>query len=194
MTSARREVLSVGVTALMLIGTAGCTAASQPEPQPTPNTSPDAASASPAPPEGSSSASVDCLNGRYHLTRVTGLREGATYGSGEGGDVTVAFDDGSYELSGAGKEPVTVILAGQQGKLNVDGTARGSYAIEGSKVTFTAGNATGSARLRVGGTTQTFSMAEVAKLLAPNGTAVVTCAADEAAVAMDNIHLELERP
>ena len=103
-----RRLLFVVVAALML-AVAGCSsspsAGSTPSPtQPTssaPATTPTpAATPSPAAP------GRHCLNGRYQLVRFVGVGKRRTYGTGEGGDVTITFDDGSYLLHGAGKDPI----------------------------------------------------------------------------------------
>ena len=53
------------------------------------------------------------------------MNDQAAFGTGEGGDVRVQFTDKRYTLTGAGKEPITLTLAGQQGKLLVDGSVAG---------------------------------------------------------------------
>ena len=156
----------------------------------------------PSPPAVTSGASsptvtapaTDCLSGRYRLARFVAVGDNSTYGTGEGGDVAVDFDDPNYTLTGAGKDPVTLTLAGQQGRLTVDGTIDGSYSVDGSKVTFTAKDAQGSARLTAGGQSSTLTMDEVSKLMAPKGTAVAACANAKVALAFESIRLELERP
>ena len=37
---------------------------------------------------------TNCLNGRYRLVRFVGVGDKGTFGTGEGGDVTVTFDKG----------------------------------------------------------------------------------------------------
>ena len=62
---------------------------------------PSAAPATPAP-----STAVDagsCLQGRFKLARFVGVGASETYGTGEGGDVQVKFDDGTYVLTGRAK-------------------------------------------------------------------------------------------
>ena len=54
-------------------------------------------------------------------------------------DVTVTFNDGSYLLRGAGKDPIELTLAGQTADLLVDGTTSGDYRVEGNTATFTVG-------------------------------------------------------
>ena len=79
-------------------------------------------------------------------------------GTGEGGDVTVTFDNGSYVLRGAGKDPIKLTLAGQTADLLVDGTISGDYRVEGNKATFTVGESTGSATLSIGSSKESVSI------------------------------------
>ena len=77
--------------------------------------------------------------------------------------MVVTFNQGSYELSGAGEKPITVTLAGQRAKL----TAAGQ--------------------------TQTLKMPDVVKAPAPQGSAVLACSGERMAIATGQIRLELER-
>jgi hypothetical protein len=107
--------------------------------------------------------------------------------------VVVTFDQGTYEVIGAGEKPITVTLAGQQAKLTVDGTLQGRYTVDGNLATFRAGEAEGSARLTAAGQTQTLKMPDVAKVLAPQGRAVLACSGERMAIATGQIRMELER-
>ena len=60
-------------------------------------------------------------------------RERGTYGTGEGGDVTVTFTNGSYLLSGEGKEPIALSLPGPTAGLLVDVTISGTYQVRRQK-------------------------------------------------------------
>jgi hypothetical protein len=86
-----------------------------------------------------------------------------------------------------------VTRAGQQAKLTVDGTLQGSYTVDGNMATFRAGQAEGSARLTAAGQTQTLKMPDVAKVLAPQGSALLACSGERMAIATGQIRLELER-
>jgi len=132
----------------------------------------------------------ECLSGRYRLVRFVGAGERVTYGTGEGGDVTVRFDDGSYLLSGAGKEPIKLTLAGQTAGLLVDGRISGNYQVQGERATFTVGQSSGSATLTVGKMKESVPMPDVGKVLAPEGEAGVVCANDALMVTLHDIRLE----
>lgn len=134
-----------------------------------------------------------CLTGRYRLARFVGVGDRATYGTGEGGDVTVAFDRGGYELAGAGQEPVRLTLAGQRADLSIDGTVKGAYDVRGDVVTFRTGKSAGTATLAAGKNRQTLTMAQVASVLAPDGAGTLACSADRAVVVFADVRLELER-
>src|SRR4029450_4483692 len=87
---------------------------------------------------------ADCLAGRYRLLQFVGVGDKGTFGTGEGGDVAVTFNDGAYWLGGAGKDPIKLTLAGQTADLLVDGSISGDYRVEGTKATFTLGEGSGS--------------------------------------------------
>jgi hypothetical protein len=106
--------LFIAVLTTLLVALAGCSGDSASGP--IPSSEPPAA----APPAtvGPSTSRIpavpvnECLSGRYRLVRFAGIGERGTYGTGEGGDVTVTFTNGSYLLSGEGKEPITLSLPG----------------------------------------------------------------------------------
>jgi len=188
---------TLGLTAatLALLAVTACSNSSEPVDQrPSASTSASATSASPAgTPSDQTGPATDCLTGRYRLARFVGIGDRATFGTGDGGDVVVTFNQGTYELSGAGKKPITLTLAGQQAKLTVDGTLQGSYTVNGNMATFRAGEAEGSARLTAAGQTQILKMPDVANVLAPQGSAVLACSGERMAIATGQIRLELER-
>ena len=134
---------------------------------------------------------TDCLSGRYRLVRFVGVGEKGTYGTGQGGDVTVTFDNGSYQLRGAGKNPIKLTLAGQNAGLLVNGTVGGDYQLQGDHATFTVGESTGSATLQVGPVKKSLPISEVANVLAPEGEASLACANDALIVTLQDVRLEL---
>ncbi len=186
--------LFVAVAATLLLVLAGCSGQSaasgpsSPTSEPTQEASPDASS-----PSASTSASpvTDCLSGRYRLVRFVGVGEKGTYGTGQGGDVTVTFDNGSYQLRGAGKNPIKLTLAGQNAGLLVNGTVGGDYQLQGDHATFTVGESTGSATLQVGPVKKSLPISEVANVLAPDGEASLACANDALIVTLQDVRLEL---
>jgi hypothetical protein len=188
---------TLGLTAATaaLLAVAACSSSSESVDQlPSPSPSAPATSALPAgTSSGNTALAADCLTGRYRLARFVGIGDRATFGTGDGGDVVVTFNQGTYELSGAGEKPIIVTLAGQQAKLTVDGTLQGSYTVDGNAATFRAGQAEGSARLTAAGLTQTLKMPDVVKVLAPKGSAVLACSGERMAITTGQIRLELER-
>jgi hypothetical protein len=189
------DILRLIAATLVLLAATACSDSPEPsDEQPTASGSAPAAPAPPAGPPGQTAEAASCLNGQYRLVRFAGVGEQARYGTGEGGDVVMTFNEGTYELTGAGKEPMTLTIAGQQGRLTVDGAIRGSYTVDGSNVTFTAQETPGSARLRAAGQTVNLSMADLAKVMDPDGGAVVSCSENKLIVAFEYIRLEFERP
>ena len=185
--------LFVAVVATPLLALAGCSGAAASGPS-TP-TSPPSQAASPNAPNPSASAPDSavqkCLNGRYRLVRFVGVGEKGTYGTGQGGDVTVTFDNGTYLLRGAGKDPIKLTLAGQAAGLLVNGSVGGDYQLQGDKASFTVGKSTGSATLQVGPAKKSLAISEVANVLAPDGEANLSCANDALIVTLQDVRLEL---
>lgn len=186
--------LFVALAAIPLLALAGCSgesAASGPS-TPTAPLSPAASPGASSPNTATSASTVSkCLSGRYRLVRFVGVGEKGTYGTGQGGDVTVTFDNGTYLLRGAGKNPIKLTLAGQNAGLLVNGTVAGDYQLQGDRASFTVGESTGSATLQVGPVKKSLPISEVANVLAPDGEAGLSCANDALIVTLQDVRLEL---
>jgi hypothetical protein len=117
-------------------------------------------------------------------------RDKGTFGTGEGGDVTVTFNRGSYLLRGAGEEPIKLTLAGQTADLLVDGTIKGDHRVAGNKASFAVGESTGSASIRMGSSKESMTMEQVGSVLAPSGEAGIACASDALIVTLQDVRLE----
>ena len=188
--------LLVAVAATLLLALAGCSGESAATGPSTPtNPASEAAAPDASSPSASTSSPMlsDCLNGRYRLVRFVGVGEKGTYGTGQGGDVTVTFDNGSYRLRGAGKDPIKLTLAGQNAGLLVDGTIGGSYQLQGDRASFSVGESTGSATLQVGPAKKSLPISQVADVLAQEGEAGLACANDALIVTLQDLRLELGR-
>ena len=188
-----RRLRLVAAAALMLAA-AGCSGSPSAGDTPSPAESESSAIASSSTPTARPSSATpvaSCLNGRYRLVRFVGVGDKGTFGTGEGGDVTVTFSNDSYLLRGAGKDPIKLTLAGQTADLLVDGTISGDYRVVGDRATFTADESTGSAALTVGSSKGSVSIAEVGSVLAPDGEAGLACANDALIVTLKDVRLEL---
>ncbi len=154
----------------------------------------ESASAGPSPSALATLSPDRCLSGRYALLRFVAVG-GSTYGTGQGGDVVVAFDDGRYTLTGGGAKPLVVTLAGQTGNLTVDGESRGTYERRGAAATFTATSATGSGTLGdgAGGATQKVTMKQVDSVIGLAGPGQVACTAQAMTITLKAVRLELAR-
>ena len=188
-------LLAAGVLAL-----GGCTAGSPDQPAPSPSeagtTAPSAVSPSPeasTSPAASTDSVASCLNGRYELGRFVGEGDKGTFGTGFGGDLSVTFDDGSYVMEAAGQRPYTLSLLGQSAELVVDGTIEGDYTVNGNQVTFRRGDTSGEATLTIAGRKQSLTMAQVANVLAPEGTANLACSGENRILTLDRLRLEFLR-
>jgi hypothetical protein len=177
---------------LALVGCSGNPATSAPESTPTIE-SPAAGAPTASSPSASPSSAVPatCLRGSYRLVRFVGVGDKGTFGTGEGGDVTVTFKKGSYLLRGAGKEPIKLTLAGQTADLLVDGTIKGVHRVMGDRASFAMGESTGSASIRMGSSKESMTMEQVGSVLAPAGEAGIACAKDALIVTLQDVRLEL---
>ena len=187
--------LFFGVLAALMLAVAGCSsspsAGNTPSPGQPPSSAP-AANATPAATPSAAAPDATCLSGRrYQLVRFVGVGTRGTYGTGEGGDVRITFDDGSYLLRGAGKDPIKLTLAGQNADLLVNGTISGDYRVAGNQATFAVAESTGSATLSRGSSKESVTMEEVGNVLAPNGEAGLACANEALIVTLQDVRLEL---
>ncbi len=182
----------LAIVAVAVVTTSGCSSS----PEPTAPSDPPASTAPASSVSASSSTATpasSCLTGRYRLARFVGVGANSTYGTGQGGDITVAFNDGKYTMTGAGKDPVTVTLAGQSAPLLVDGTVDGTYRGTGEEVTFAKGKATGSATVTAQGAKRTLTMAQIANVLAPNESGKLSCTPGQLTITLADVRLELTR-
>ena len=186
----KRALLAV-LTATVL-ATAACSGSDAPTPDESVSSAPPAPPAS-TEPSAEASPAFDCLTGTYRLARFVGVGDKATYGTGQGGDVTVTFDDGQYDLVGKGQRPITVNLAGSAAQLTIDGTVEGTYRPDGAEMAFTVGKATGQGTLKAGTERRTLPMASIAQVIAPSGKATLACPKNTLLIALPAVRLEFER-
>lgn len=176
-----------------VLGLAGCSGGSAPtgaaSPGPEPTAGPTTSVASPV---IATQPAKQCLSGTWTLIRFVGASD-QTYGTGEGGDVTVGFTDDGYSLRGAGAKPVTVTLAGQAADLKIDGRATGTYALDGSKATFAQQSATGGAILEAGGQQRRLTMDQVTGVVGLKGAGQVACTGQAMTITLAKVRLELAR-
>ena len=192
----RRSLLGPLLVAVLV--TAGCSGGAADDPPPAP-ADPAPASAAPASPS-SASPTVStlpveqCLTGRYRLVRFVGVGASQTYGTGQGGDLDLTFRGGkAYTLDGDGQKPVVLTLAGRTADLAVNGTAKGTYAVQGTAATFHSTSTDGSATLSSGEQQQRLSMRQIASVIGLDGKAQVACTADAMTVTLQTVRLEFGR-
>jgi len=188
-----RRAAAGALAAGALVVLAGCSGS----PDAAPSASP---SAIPTPTSSSASASpslatlpaAECLTGTWRLVRFVGASD-QTYGTGQGGDVTVRFADGDYTLQGAGQEPLTITLGGGSADLTVDGRAQGGFTLAGETATFRQRSASGSARLTAGTRTERLDMDQVTSVVGLEGEGQVACTAQAMTLTLATVRLELAR-
>ena len=180
------------VAVALMLAVAGCSSSPSASDTPSPTQPTAAATTSDPTPAARSSATPDasCLDGRHYQLVRFGVGARGTYGTGEGGDVTITFDNGSYLMRGAGKDPIKLTLAGETADLLVDGTLSGDHQVAGNKATFTVEESTGSATLSRGSSKESVPMEQVGSVLAPSGEAGLACANDALIVTLQDVRLE----
>ncbi|MFL6045862.1 MAG: hypothetical protein ACJ72M_12170, partial [Propionibacteriaceae bacterium] len=92
--------LCIAVLTTLLVALAGCSGDSASGPTLMPSSAAPPATVGPSTSPIPAVPVNECLSGRYRLVRFAGVGERGSYGTGEGGDVTVTFNNGSYLLSG----------------------------------------------------------------------------------------------
>ena len=210
-TLAGAAVLAAALATAACSGTPTPSASSAPPAPPTVAASPTAPDASGAPSGGTAATPgtdasptpgavatlpvAQCLRGTYRLVRFVAVGDGSTYGTGQGGDVTLAFDGGRYSLTGSGREPVVVTLGGQSGDLRVDGTSSGAWKLDGEDATFTPGSTTGGGTLDngAGGDRTKLTMKQVDGVIGLSGRGQIACTDQVMTITLAAIRLELAR-
>lgn len=188
-----RRAAAGALAAGALVVLAGCSGSPDAAPDASPSTvpTPTASSAS-ASPSLATLPAAECLTGTWKLVRFVGASD-QTYGTGQGGDVSVRFADGGYTLQGAGQEPLTITLGGGSAELSVDGRAQGGFTLAGETATFRQRSASGSARLTAGTRTERLGMDQVTSVVGLEGEGQVACTAQAMTVTLATVRLELAR-
>ena len=183
-----RRLFFVVVAALM-VAVAGCSSSPSAGNTPSPN-QPTSSAAATTPTPATAAPDATCLNGLYQLMRFDGVGDRKRYGTGEGGDVTITFADGSYLLHGAGKDPIKLTLAGLNADLLVNGTISGDHRVTGNQAILTVGESTGSMTLSKGWLKESVPMEQVGSVLATNSEAELGCANDALILTLQDVRLE----
>ncbi|SDU89552.1 hypothetical protein SAMN04488544_1592 [Microlunatus sagamiharensis] len=188
----RALVALAAVPLLALVGCSGSggatTAPSSAAPAPAGTAPPSA----PASPSLATLPAEQCLTGTWQLVRFVGASD-QTYGTGQGGDVTVRFADGGYTLQGAGQEPLTITLGGGSADLTVDGRATGTFTVDGATGTFRQRSASGSAELAAGSRKERLGMDQITSVVGLEGEGQVACTPQAMTVTLTAVRLELSR-
>ncbi|MFT4297469.1 MAG: hypothetical protein QM582_18870 [Micropruina sp.] len=176
---------------------AGCSAAPATPPASTPpaiSANPTPVSTDPAPgPTITDGQAEGCPFGDYKATgfTVTGVN-GAT-GKGTVTDVEVTFHNGLYTFEFDEDHPITLTIDKRTEQVRIDGDFEGAYTGQPDALMFTRGNATGTAKVKRNGKTQSYPMREVAAILAPRGKGSAVCAAGTATIRTGTLTWEFVR-
>ena len=105
----------------------------------------------------------------------------------------MTFNEGSYLLSGEGKEPIKLSLPGPTAGLLVDGTISGNYQVQGDRATFTVSESSGTATLTFVRLKKSLPMSQFGDVLASDAAAGVVCANNGLTVTLQYIRLEFSK-
>ena len=139
-------------------------------------------------PSGAQASGAPCPSGQpsgqYRLQQFAG-QGSSGLGFGKGGDVTVVFRDGHYDLSAKPGQPIAMTLANKaQADLYLNGTITGTYTTSGSPRVFTIGSAKGTAYLTdASGQRTDLPFGQVASVVGLDGKLGAACAGDRLALA-----------
>ena len=151
-------------------------------------TGPSATGPSAILPSGAQASGAPCPSGQpsgqYRLQQFAG-QGNSGLGLGKGGDVTVVFRNGNYDLSAKPGQPIAMTLANKaQADLYLNGTITGTYTASGSTRVFTIGSAKGGAYLTdASGQRTDLPFSQVASVVGLDGRLAAACAGNRLALA-----------
>lgn len=198
MPSTRRSLILLAAVPALLMGCSGPTATtSAPPPAVTSSATPIDASptaTASAPETSASPTDANCPAGEYTLQSFDVTGANGALGKGSGGDVSVEFDNGRYEIDFDDDNPIQLTTGGSSARLVTDGEIKGTYTGSGDAITFTLGRASGRATLKGDGNkSRTLQMSQVAKVIGLDGKGSATCAGDNLTITTSNGTFELIR-
>jgi hypothetical protein len=184
------------LTVLVGLSITGCTAGAD---GPTESPAPSGTAAAASPTESSPSAAA-CPSGAYRVQSFEGrnpipLPAGDAELSGSGGGMTLTFDAGGHwTLTGSPDDPATARAGELRLGLAIDGSATGTFDnTSGNAFLFSLTSAKGSATVTGYGADRRVGMDQVARAIAPGGTAQLSCTDDRLTVDSDAVTMTLRR-
>ena len=198
MSRTRGSLILLAAAPVLLVGCSGPAATtSAPPPAVTSSATPiDAsptAAATSASPTDDSTTTAGCPAGDYTLQSFDVTGADGSLGKGTGGDVSVEFDNGRYEIDFDDDDPISLTIGDATGQLVVDGEIKGTYTGSGDAITFTLGRASGQATLKRDGKSRTLPMSQLAKVTGLSGKGSATCTGDDLTLKVNNGTFELVR-
>jgi hypothetical protein len=191
MQNLRRPLILLTVAGAIL---AGCSAT--PTTTTAPATAPASAeptSASPSPSPTDSTGSAECPSGEYRPTTFTAIGANQAEGKGTVEDAEVTFTDGRYRMEFDPDDLVEVTAGDRTERIAIDGTVRGTYAGSADDLTFALTAASGSAKYTANGETRTFTMKQIAAILAPVGKGSAVCTGEQLTLKAGTLTWEMTR-
>lgn len=189
-----RTALAALATVLLVAGCSSATpATTAATPPPSPTTAPVTSTPPTSTPEQTPTQATTCPTGAYSLASIKATGVNGATGSGTGGDLKVTFSEGKYQITGQGKEPVKLSIAGQSGSLFFTGSLDGTYSGASSSLTFAYTAGSGTVRLESNGKSQSLTIPQLAKVLAPQGRGSAVCSANAATVTGGGVTFDLLR-
>lgn len=198
--SSAAALLILGLAGAAALGGCGTIPGRQPSPNaPAPVTgaaaTPTASSASaPSSAPTPSPSPAACPSGSYRITALKGQGSASQLGSGVGGDVTLAFADGTFTLHSDGRDPIKMKVGPANADLTIAGDITGRYSGDASALKLSVQDASGTAKIKGGFVNRQLTLRQLADQIVPlNSTGSATCDGDQATLTLPNVALTLAR-
>ena len=192
MQTPRRSLVLLAAAGVILAGCSGApTTTTAPATAPASSAEPTSASPSASPTEPASTAG--CPSGAYRPTSFTAIGANQAEGKGTVEDAEVTFTDGRYRMEFDADDLVEVTAGDRTERISIDGTLRGTYTGTADDLTFALTAANGSAKYTVDGKTRTFTMKQIAAILAPQGKGSAVCTGEQLTLKASSLTWEMTR-
>lgn len=157
-------------------------------PTPTASASPSARGADAAADEAGVRAGLDCLHGTWRMSSFAIEADSSVTTRGEGGDVRLGFDDGSWWLRSSDDEAVTVWIGSKEAELRLQGHAEGSVDVTADGVRYSVHDSDGRVEMELpeGSAEHGMPLGHFLATMVPTGSTTLDCDEDQATVSSGN--------
>jgi len=192
MQTLRRPLILLAAAGAIL---AGCSAAptTTTAPATAPASSAEPTAASPSGSPADSPGTGPCPAGEYRPTSFTAIGANQAEGKGTVEDAEVTFTDGRYRMEFDPDDLVEVTAGDRTERIAIDGTFRGTYTGSADDLSFALTASSGSAKYTANGETRTFTMKQIAAILAPQGKGSAVCSGEQLTLKAGTLTWEMTR-